>query len=67
LQIENEDELDDAKRPEDRKEEEQDGAPPPDEKNGIEMSEDFDGAMEDAPTTEVIVIPCPMLFHIDMK
>ncbi|XP_067947566.1 midasin-like [Watersipora subatra] len=52
--IENEDELDDAKRPEDREKEEKtpDDAPPQ-EDNGIEMSGDFDGALEDAPATQV--------------
>lgn len=55
MQIENEAELDDAKRQEDRDKEE-DTTPedaPPQEDNAIEMSDDFDGAMEDAPATEV--------------
>ena len=49
--------MDDAKRQEDRdKEKEGDpdtAPPPPNEDKAIEMSEDFDGAMEDAPATEV--------------
>ena len=56
-QIEDEADLDDAKRQEDRdKEKEKDpdtAPPPPNEDKAIEMSEDFDGAMEDAPATEV--------------
>ena len=56
-QIEDEADLDDAKRQEDRdKEREGDphtDPPPPNEDKAIEMSEDFDGAMEDAPATEV--------------
>ena len=56
-QIEDEADLDDAKRQEDRdKEKEGDpdtAPPPPNEDKAIEMSEDFDGAMEDAPATEV--------------
>lgn len=59
MQIENEDDLDDAKRPEDReKDENTPDAAPPQEDNAIEMSEDFDGAMEDAPATEVMVELC---------
>lgn len=53
-QIENEDDLDDAKRPEDReKEEKTPDTAPPQEENAIEMSDDFDGTTEDAPATEV--------------
>ena len=50
-QIESEDQLDDAKKKEDRedgKEDETQEPPPKEEEHGIEMSEDFDGAMENA-------------------